>query len=298
MLEPCLSGVPDTAFSWGLGEALSRGVRAADLLSANRRHIVISFDFSHRIGLVTGASGGVGIELVERLSKAGASVIATDTAPSQELLKVLKSTEPGLFVQADLLVQGDFSRLVSTVHEVAPSLDFLVACAALTADSESTGYIAPFEEQTLDAFVAALHLNLAVPFELVRCLLPNLRRSELASFVSVGSIYGVVGPDTGIYEGTQMNCPAGYAASKAGLLQLTRYFASVLGPEVRANCVSPGGIRRGQPDQFQRRYEERTPLGRMATETDVVNAIMWLLDEASQYITGQNVLVDGGWTVW
>lgn len=256
------------------------------------------FDFSDQIGLVTGAGGGVGKELVERLSQAGATVIATDIASSHDLREHVHIQEPGRFIQANLMKPGDLERLISTIHEAAPRLDFLVSCAALTADSDSTGYIAPFQEQDFDSFVAALHLNLAIPFKLVRCLLPNFLQSESASIVTIGSIYGVVGPDTGIYEGTDMNCPAGYAASKAGLIQLTRYFASVLGPQIRANCVSPGGIRRNQPDRFQRRYEEKTPLRRMATESDVVNAVMWLLDESSQYVTGQNVLVDGGWTVW
>ena len=95
-----------------------------------------------------------------------------------------------------------------------------------------------------------------------------------------------------------MGNPAAYAATKGGLLQLTRYLATVLAPKIRVNAVSPGGIERGQPSAFQERYVARTPLGRMAREEDFKGIIAFLASDASAYVTGQNFAVDGGWTVW
>ena len=99
-----------------------------------------------------------------------------------------------------------------------------------------------------------------------------------------------------LYEGTTMANPAAYGASKGGLTQLTRYLATVLAPEVRVNCVSPGGIARGQPESFRQRYEKRTPLGRMASDSDYNGAVLFLASSASSYMTGATLVVDGGWT--
>ena len=104
-------------------------------------------------------------------------------------------------------------------------------------------------------------------------------------------------PDWNLYEGTSMNNPAAYGASKAGLIQLTRWLSSQLAPQVRVNSISPGGIFRNQEKEFVKRYESKTPLGRMATEDDLKGAIAYLASDLSKYVTGQNLSVDGGWGV-
>ena len=101
-----------------------------------------------------------------------------------------------------------------------------------------------------------------------------------------------------LYEGTVMGNPAAYGASKGGLLQLTRWLATVMAPAVRVNAITPGGVWRNQPEPFRTRYEERTPLRRMATEEDLKGAIAYLASDLSSYVTGHNLVVDGGWTTW
>ena len=101
-----------------------------------------------------------------------------------------------------------------------------------------------------------------------------------------------------LYDGTDLGNPAAYAASKGGLLQLTRWMATVLAPSVRVNAITPGGIWRQQPDRFVRRYEASTPLGRMANEEDFKGAVAYLASDLSGYVTGHNLVVDGGWTIW
>jgi NAD(P)-dependent dehydrogenase (short-subunit alcohol dehydrogenase family) len=119
------------------------------------------------------------------------------------------------------------------------------------------------------------------------------------SIVNISSIYGMVGPNFGIYRGTEMVNPPDYAFSKGGIINFTRYLATCYAPHgIRANCLSPGGYYGAQPEPFLRNYEAHTPLGRMARWNDLKGAALFLASDASQYITGQNLAVDGGWTAW
>jgi NAD(P)-dependent dehydrogenase (short-subunit alcohol dehydrogenase family) len=119
------------------------------------------------------------------------------------------------------------------------------------------------------------------------------------TIVNVSSIYGMVGPTFPIYRGTEMTSPPDYAFSKAGIINFTRYLATYYAQfGIRVNCISPGGYYSGQPEAFVRQYEEHTPLGRMARWNDLKGAAVFLASDASGYITGQNLAVDGGWTAW
>jgi NAD(P)-dependent dehydrogenase (short-subunit alcohol dehydrogenase family) len=129
-------------------------------------------------------------------------------------------------------------------------------------------------------------------------LSPLLKSSDNGCIVNIGSIYGTYGPDWSLYEGTKMSNPAAYAASKGGLIQLTHWLATTVSPEIRVNAISPGGIFRNQPGEFVKRYESRTPLGRMANEEDFRGAIAYLASDLSKYVTGVNLAVDGGWGAW
>jgi NAD(P)-dependent dehydrogenase (short-subunit alcohol dehydrogenase family) len=249
-----------------------------------------------RHGLVTGGFGPLGLALANHLAECGANVLAVDLSEQIDRVKADElhpRVEP---IPCDLLVGVQVDELVARVEKKADGLSFLVNNAAFTGGSGLEGYACSFEEQTDEAFDAALTLNLAVPFRLTRRLTPSLRRSNHGSIVNIASIYGLVGPDLSLYSGTSMGNPAGYAASKGGLIQLTRYLATVLAPEIRVNCINPGGIYRGQEQIFIDRYETRTPLGRMAKEADFTGAVEWLVADSAGYVTGQAISIDGGWT--
>ena len=255
-------------------------------------------DLGGRTAVVTGGAGPLGAVLADALASAGARVVVVDIHPDP-----CAATADGLpgrghvAVPADLLDPQGLSTVVEAVGRLG-ACDILVNNAAFTGTSGVPGYAVPFEEQTDESFAMALALNLTAPFSLTRRLAPLLRARGHGSVVNVSSIYGLVGPNMGLYEGTRMGNPAAYAASKGGLAQLTRYLSTVLAPEVRVNAFAPGGIARGQDDAFVERYERLTPLARMGTEDDFRGVVTWLASDASAYVTGQVIAVDGGWTAW
>jgi len=128
--------------------------------------------------------------------------------------------------------------------------------------------------------------------------LSTLLRESHGNIINIGSIYGEYAPDWSLYEGTTMSNPAAYGAAKGGLIQLTKWLATTLAPDVRVNSISPGGIERGQAKKFVDRYKSRTPLKRMACEDDFRGVIAFLASNMSSYVTGQNIRVDGGWGIW
>jgi NAD(P)-dependent dehydrogenase (short-subunit alcohol dehydrogenase family) len=134
-------------------------------------------------------------------------------------------------------------------------------------------------------------------FLLCQQVLEKMKLQRSGSFINVASIYGMVGPDFSVYEGTALTMPAAYAAIKGGVINFTKYLASYYGPyNVRVNVVSPGGIFDNQPSTFVKNYENKVPLKRMGTPEDIAGSISFLLSDKAAYITGHNLVVDGGWT--
>jgi NAD(P)-dependent dehydrogenase (short-subunit alcohol dehydrogenase family) len=200
--------------------------------------------------------------------------------------------------ECDLEQACQREELVASVVQGGATLDVLINNAAFVGTADLAGWAVPLEQQRVDTWRRAVEVNLTAPFELCKSLAGAMRSSQGASIINVGSIYGTSGPDWRLYEGTGMGSPAAYAASKGGLIQLTRWLATTLAPHVRVNAISPGGVARNQPRAFVERYESRTPLGRMATEDDFRGAIAFLSSDLSRYMTGQNLMVDGGWSTW
>jgi len=257
-----------------------------------------AFSLRGRKILVTGAAGFLGRELCGYLLADGAVVFAADV-DEERLASVEKQLNPRkgfmFSFHADLSEEGQRRDLVAEMGNHTDSLDGAVFAAAFVGTSDLDGWAVDFSEQSLSTWRNAIELNLTAPFHLTQLLVPLLSRGQEPSVVNIGSIYGSIGPDWSLYEGLEMSNPAAYAVSKGGLVQLTRWLASTMAPHIRVNAVSPGGIERGQAGQFVTRYSKKTLLGRMAEEADVVGPIVFLLSDASRYITGQNLLVDGGY---
>jgi NAD(P)-dependent dehydrogenase (short-subunit alcohol dehydrogenase family) len=258
---------------------------------------------SGRSALVTGGAGHIGLAVCETLLELGATVSITDLDSSACALRVAALTEtagPGrvFAFPGNLGDEAQVRRVVRDATAQMGGLGIFVHCAGYTGATKASGWAVPFAEQSLTAFEAALRVNVASAFVAVQEGSDALAHSGHGSVILIGSIYGSVGPDMRLYEGTDMGNPAGYSASKGGLVQLTRYLCTVLAPDIRVNCLSPGGIERGQPAIFQDRYVARTPLGRLGTEEDIKGAIAYLATDLSKYVTGQHLFVDGGFTAW
>ena len=257
------------------------------------------FSLSGRKILVTGAAGHLGRALCEYFVSDGAIVFAVDLSEKglASLELELKPSEGSFFAfAADLSDKEQRAGIAEQVASRTESLDGAVFAAAFVGSSDLAGWAVDFAHQSVSTWRKALELNLTAPFHLTQLLGPLFSRGHGPSIVNIGSIYGSIGPDWSLYEGLDMSNPAAYAASKGGLIQLTRWLASTLAPGIRVNMVSPGGISRGQDATFVERYSQKTPLARMATEHDIVGQVVYLLSGAASYVTGQNIAIDGGIT--
>lgn len=259
-------------------------------------------DLKGRCAAITGATGGLGRMMADTLAELGAELVLVDRpdAACQSLAETVTGRwgTKVRYRHCDLEQQEQRDELIGWIKTNCDSLDILINNAAFVGTSGLQGWAVPFEEQTVDTWRRAMEVNLTAVFDLSRGLAPLLQTAKGANIINVASIYGTFGPDWRLYEGTSMSNPAAYAASKGGLIQLTRWLATTLGPHVRVNSVSPGGVFRNQPAKFVERYEARTPLGRMATEDDFRGIVAFLASDMSKYVTGQDFLVDGGWGVW
>lgn len=267
-----------------------------------RRSVAELTDLSGRTVVVTGGAGHIGRAAAAGLVEQGAQVAVVDLDPDacRDAVAELDRVADGsaFSVPCDLADEHATRGVADRVLEHTGAIDALVHFAALVSAEPLPDWTTPFEQQGTEVWRRALEVNLTAVFVLTQACTPALRASGHGSVVTVGSTYGIVGPDWRIYEGTTMGNAAGYAASKGGVIQLTRWLATTLAPDIRVNCLSPGGVFRDHPDSFRAAYEARTPLGRMATEEDYVGATLFLVSDLSSYVTGQNLAVDGGWTAW
>jgi NAD(P)-dependent dehydrogenase (short-subunit alcohol dehydrogenase family) len=255
-----------------------------------------------RVALITGGAGHIGFALGEALAELGAdiAILDIDHDECQRACSLIASSHDvrTMAVATDLAKESEVRAVPRSVLGELGRLDILVNCAALVGTSDLDGWAAPFLQQGSRAWHLAIDVNLTAPFILTQVCAEALASSGHGAVINIGSIYGMVGPNWHLYAGTGMANPAAYGASKGGLLQLTRYLATALAPAVRVNMLTPGGVARGQPPVFIERYNSRVPLGRMAIEEDLKGGIAYLASDLSAYVTGHNLVIDGGWTIW
>jgi len=247
-------------------------------------------DLTSRRAIVLGGGGHIGRAVAGSLDELGATLALLD----------LEEPNAGdaVSLACDLADERSTRQAVRAAIDELGGCDVLVHCAALVGTTDRAGWAVPFEQQQAAVWDEALRVNVTSAFVAAHEARDELARDRRGSIILFGSIYGVVGPVPSLYEGRPLATPAAYAASKGALLQLTRYLATTLAPAVRVNAVSPGGVWRDQPAEFVERYERRTPLRRMATEEDIKGAVAFLAGDLSAYVTGHNLVVDGGWTAW
>tara|TARA_B110000977_G_C10990267_1_gene459610 strand:+ start:71 stop:814 length:744 start_codon:yes stop_codon:yes gene_type:complete len=238
-----------------------------------------------KIIIITGGNGLLGSAIIEKLIEDGAFVINLDINH--------KTNESLSNIECDITNQESVDNSLNLIIKKYEKIDGLVN----NAYPRTQDWGNKFEDIKLDSWKKNIDWQLNSYFYMSQQVAVQMAKQKSGSIINIASIYGVIGPDFTVYDGTNMTMPAGYAAIKGGLINLTRYMASYFGPhKVRVNTVSPGGIFDNQNISFVENYEKKVPLRRMGLPEDITPSVSFLLSDESKYITGQNLIVDGGWT--
>ena len=269
------------------------------------------FDLTGRVAVVTGGVGLLGAEFCRTLAEAGAAVAVVDLneAASRAVAESLtNSGYKALALPTDITQPASVKSAVDQVVSKFGRIDILVNSAALDPkfDPEALDKgITPgaFEDYPLDLWNSALNVNLTGMFLMTQaCVRPMLEQGKKGSIINICSTYGLNGPDQRIYvkEGKRVAFkPVYYTVTKAGVLGFTKYLAAYYAEtEIRINALTPGGVFNSHEDYFVKNYSAKTILGRMAHKDEMNGALLFLASDASSYMTGNNLVVDGGWTAW
>jgi NAD(P)-dependent dehydrogenase (short-subunit alcohol dehydrogenase family) len=264
------------------------------------------FSLHGKVIVVTGGTGVLGSRYCRCLAEEGATVIIADLvadrcdALAADINLSVHGSTCGIAV--DLSSESSVKGWAAAILERFGHVDVIVNNAA----TKSQDFFAPLNEFPLADWNHVMGVNVTGMFLVVRELGPSMVARGKGSIINVSSIYGVVGPDQRIYEGSwyeelggAINTPLIYSASKGAVIAMTRYLATYWGPQgVRTNTLTPGGVSSGQNSTFAEKYSARVPLGRMAEADEMVGALIFLASDASSYVNGQNIIVDGGLTAW
>ncbi|MDL1912468.1 SDR family oxidoreductase [Chloroflexi bacterium CFX6] len=269
------------------------------------------FDLTGRVAVVTGGAGLLGVEFCRTLAEAGAAVAVVDLNPASAngtADTLAKNGYKSLALPTDITQPDSVNAMVEKTLAEFGRLDILVNSAALDPkfdpDAAAKG-IAPgaFEDYPLGDWNAALNVNLTGMFLVTQaCVKQMIEQGKKGSIINICSTYGLSGPDQRIYikEGKRVAFkPVYYTVTKAGVLGFTKYLAAYYaGTEIRVNALTPGGVFNNHEEYFVKNYSAKTILGRMANKDEMNGALLFLASDASSYMTGNNVIVDGGWTAW
>jgi NAD(P)-dependent dehydrogenase (short-subunit alcohol dehydrogenase family) len=237
--------------------------------------------------LVTGCNGYIGYAITKKLKGLGAKVIGVD------LMSKKKNPNLSFFVKINLDYKTEIDKLIIILNTKFKKIDILINNAGYVGESS----INKVTDSKIFYNEKYENLNLTNSIYLTNSLVPLIKKSKSASIINICSIYSLLAYDYSLYKETKMKPPMAYGVSKAGLMHYTKLLSTALAPRIRVNSISPGGIFRNQPKKFIKRYLDKTPLLRMGHENDVANSVIFLSSELSSYITGQNLVVDGGYSV-
>lgn len=266
------------------------------------------FDLSGRVAVITGGAGILGQFFCRGVASAGANVAVVDI-DVEKACELANDIQQNLGVRAigvhcDVASPTSVGAMVDVVCQEFGQINLLHNNAASKSDNLDA-FFAPFESYSLDEWRKVMSVNIDGMFLVSQAIgRQMIKQGNGGSIVQTSSIYGVMAPDQRIYEGSyyldrQINTPAVYSASKAAVIGLSQYLSAYWASQgIRVNTLTPGGTESGQNEKFKSRYAARVPMGRMAAPSEMVGALLYLLSDASSYVTGQNIIVDGGLSVW
>ena len=250
---------------------------------------------SKKIALVTGATGQLGRQFCNALANEGAIVWVSDLELDRckEVMSSLDNSQNHRALLLDVANPESVLNAFSEIIKITGSPDIIINNAGIAV-------FTPFEDRNFDDFMNVMKVNAGGTFLCIQEGSKLMRESKIkGSIINIGSIYGMVSGDPRIYTDCDRKTAECYGASKAAIIHMTKYFAVHLAEfGIRVNCISPGGIFNNQGKDFVKNYNYRTPMGRMANEDEIADTAIFLASDDSAYITGQNIVVDGGWTSW
>jgi len=278
-----------------------------------KHSVKAQYDLSGRVALITGGCGFLGVQFAEAVAEMGARPILLDVG-GEAMDKATARVREGFgHCEAHALDITDpvrLSEVVAAVMAAHGRIDVLINAAGLTkysCDADPERFFAPFEKTALDVWEAGLKVNITGVMLACQTVGPVMAAQGKGSIINIGSDIGIISPDQRIYEpdplrnypGVPFNSPAFYCVSKAGVIHLTKFLATHWGPQnVRVNAFSPAGVFRNHDAGFVEQLAMRIPLGRMAAENEFKGAIAFLASDASSFMTGHNLVMDGGRTIW
>lgn len=266
------------------------------------------FSLQGKVAVVTGALGILGKRFCSGLAEFGANVavIDLDKNEAEEFAKELSERYhiKAQGIRCDVSSPIEVKAMVKCVVDTFGEVNILHNNAGGNS-ADVKACLAPFEDDTLETWRAMMSVNIDGMFLVAQSVGKQMiAQGKGGVIIQTSSMYGLIAPDQRIYEGSQylghqMNSPASYMASKAAVIGLTKYLAAYWADKgIRVNCLSPGGVESGQTELFKQKYSVRVPMGRMANRDEMVGALIYLASDASSYVTGENIIVDGGTNIW
>lgn len=266
------------------------------------------FSLEGKNAVITGGAGILGQKFSDGLCEMGAQVAILDynyeAAKATALQISKKHNRKVIAVEVDVADTYSVKKAIEKVESEFKHIHILHNNAASKSNNLEE-FFAPFEKYSLEEWQKIMRINIDGMFLMAQAIGAHMVENKISgSIIQTASIYGIMAPDQRIYEGSryldrQINTPAVYSASKASVVGLTKYLSSYWADKgIRVNTLTPGGVESGQNETFKQKYSNRVPMGRMAQDYEMVGALIYLASDASSYVTGQNIVVDGGLSVW
>ena len=253
-------------------------------------------DLKDKVVVVVGGFGFIGKALCDGFAHNGVRLIIADIyKDAQYLKKLIKLNKNKIeYVNFDMTKEKEVPVFIKNIVKKYKNIDVLVNCSW----PRTKDWATKIEKVPYRSIKENLVNHLGGYYNVTQQVAMQMVKQNSGSIINFSSIYGTVAPTFSIYEGTKMTSPSAYALIKGGINSMTKYFASYFGKDnIRVNCISPGGVLNKEDAKFVAKYNKLTPLGRMAKPEDLVMPVLFLSSDGSKYITGHNLLVDGGWTI-
>ena len=244
-----------------------------------------------KLVIISGGLGVLGQAFATVLQEDGYGILNLDVVEPPPDKKII-----GDYLQCNIIDE----QYIKKFNDYLASMDMEIHGLINSASSQPEGFGNELEDYSADSFKDVLEVNLVGSFYLTKTVIPYMKKQKFGSIISIGSIQGVVAPTFEIYEGMNITSPLVYSVAKAGMIHFCKWIAAKYGEwNIRCNAISPGGLGNSQRGgaEFSKIYSSRTPLGRMAQSGEIAEVVRFLISDKSKYITGQNIVVDGGWTI-